>query len=84
MCSYEIYICIYMYKYIHTDISSYDLHMYIYVQIHTYDISFITSILIKYVYIYRKSINIDFQKYATLPRFCGGQTSGLQRKCLYP
>ena len=34
MCSYEIYICIYMYKYIHTDIS------------------FITSILIKYVCIY--------------------------------
>ena len=60
-------------------------YVYIYVQLHTYRYKLhYFNIDQVCIYIYRKSINIDFQKYATLPRFCGGKTSGLQRKCLYP
>ena len=69
------YTYIYMWKYIITSIYTnvYKIkYTFIYIRV-------ITSTLVKYTYTCRKSADIAVQKYATLSRFRGGQTSGLQR-----
>ena len=75
-----IYMCNHVYVYIYTYVFAMRFrYLFICINRRTY---FITSTLIKYTYIFRKSTNRFFQTYATLPQFRGRQTSGLRGNVL--